>query len=95
MVAHPQQHRFLAQAHGLTQFGRDQHAARPVHVHVHGVAQEDAFPPLRGHGQLRDAIAKLQPLGPGEKHETTMGVFGDGDLTLGHFIQGVTVPGRH
>jgi hypothetical protein len=82
-------------AGGGAQFGRHEHAAGAVELHVHRVAQEDSLPPLRGHGERGDAFTKFFPFGTRENHEAAVGVLGDGELVGGGGGQDVTVPGRH
>ena len=80
---------------GLAQFGRDEDTARGIHVHIHGVTQKNAFPPLGRHGKLGNALAKFFPLGAGENHEAAVRVLGDGELARCRGRQDVTMPGRH
>jgi hypothetical protein len=82
-------------AGGGAQFGRHQDAAGAVQLHVHGVAQEDSLPPLRGHRQRGDAFAKLFPFGAREHHQAAVRMLGDRELVGGRRGQDVTVPGRH
>ena len=94
VTTHAQQHHFLEQPGGGTQLRRDQHTACGVHRHIHGIAQKNAFPPLRLHGQLGNTCPKRLPGRTWEQHQTTVRVFGQGDLAV-VLCQGVTVPGGH
>jgi len=95
MAAHAQQNGFFGDLGGVAQFRRNQHTARAVHVHIHGIAQKDTFPPMRGHRQSCHALAKFLPFTAWEQHQASVRVAGDGELPGRGRTQHVTVPGGH
>ncbi len=95
MIAHAKQHGVFADTRCGAQLGRDEDTACAIHLHIHRIAQEDTFPPLRTHRQCGNAFAELLPLGARKEHQTTMGVTRDRELPSRSRAQDVAMPGWH
>ena len=89
MAAHAKQHGLLGQPAASRNSGETSTRPGAVHLHVHGVAQEDALPPLADMGSLAMRSRNFSHSGRGNTIRQPSGCFGDGQLAAG------LLEGRH
>lgn len=94
MAAHSQKHDIAGQAGCIAQLRRDQDAARAVHIHILGIAEQQALQGTGRHGELGYLLAFFFPCVAGVHKQTAIGMAREGQATFDLGNERVTVPGR-
>src|SRR5690606_39584566 len=95
MATHAQQHDFLAEPCGTTQFGCHQNAPRTVDIDVLGISQHESLQDARTCREAGDLFAFDFPHGAGVDQQASIRVAGERQLTTGLVRERVTMPGRY